>query len=286
MDQSPSPEPEEKAANADQTPDAQPVPDEVAALEQEEAEQSPSKSQGYGLPSSTGEPLQSNSAPQGSATTLFATPVMASSTAANMSNVGHAEPALAGDANLPLQNTAASALLGATGSEAAVAAQLALIMSMFQDMGEKIQTQGQQTQLLATQMAALSGTMTPQSAAGGLGASYGTPLPSESSPSPATGPMSSNPAIGFQDPPTDPSLATFSPPSAPAPVNTYLDAASAGAATQRRLATSIPHSKSKDAVQKLYEFRQAFIPAPEATTNLSLLESYESSGSNVCQIRL
>ena len=45
MDQSPSPEPEEKAANADQTPDAQPVPDEVAASEQEEAEQSPSKSQ-------------------------------------------------------------------------------------------------------------------------------------------------------------------------------------------------------------------------------------------------
>ena len=45
MDQSPSPEPEEKAANADQTPDAQPVPDEVAALEQEEAEQSPSKDQ-------------------------------------------------------------------------------------------------------------------------------------------------------------------------------------------------------------------------------------------------
>ena len=45
MDQSPSPEPEEKAANADQTPDAQPVPDEVAASEQEEAEQSPSKDQ-------------------------------------------------------------------------------------------------------------------------------------------------------------------------------------------------------------------------------------------------
>ena len=46
MDQSPSPEPEEKAANADQTPDAQPVPDEVAASEHEEAEQSPSKDQG------------------------------------------------------------------------------------------------------------------------------------------------------------------------------------------------------------------------------------------------
>ena len=45
MDQSPSPEPEEKAANADQTPDAQPVPDEVAASEQEEAEQSPFKDQ-------------------------------------------------------------------------------------------------------------------------------------------------------------------------------------------------------------------------------------------------
>ena len=113
MDQSPSPEPEEKAANADQTPDAQPVPDEVAASEQEEAEQSPFKDQGYGLPSSTGGPLQSNSAPPGSTTTLFATPVMASSNAATMSNVGHAEPALAGDANLPSQNTAASATLGA-----------------------------------------------------------------------------------------------------------------------------------------------------------------------------
>ena len=45
MDQSPSPEPEEKAANADQTPDAQPVPDEVAASEHEEAEQSPYKDQ-------------------------------------------------------------------------------------------------------------------------------------------------------------------------------------------------------------------------------------------------
>ena len=45
MDQSPSPEPEEKAANADQTPDAQPVPDEVAASEHEEAELSPSKDQ-------------------------------------------------------------------------------------------------------------------------------------------------------------------------------------------------------------------------------------------------
>ena len=45
MDQSPSPEPEEKAANADQTPDAQPVPDEVAALEHEEAEQSPNEDQ-------------------------------------------------------------------------------------------------------------------------------------------------------------------------------------------------------------------------------------------------
>ena len=45
MDQSPSPEPEEKAANADQTPDAQPVPDEVAASEHEEAEQSPYEDQ-------------------------------------------------------------------------------------------------------------------------------------------------------------------------------------------------------------------------------------------------
>ena len=47
MDQSPSPEPEEKAANADQTPDAQPVPDEVVASEHEEAEQSPYKDQGF-----------------------------------------------------------------------------------------------------------------------------------------------------------------------------------------------------------------------------------------------
>ena len=45
MDQSLSPKPEEKAANADQTPDAQPVPDEVAASEHEEAEQSPYEDQ-------------------------------------------------------------------------------------------------------------------------------------------------------------------------------------------------------------------------------------------------
>ena len=45
MDQSPSPESEEKAANADQTPDAQPVPDEVVASEHKEAELSPSKDQ-------------------------------------------------------------------------------------------------------------------------------------------------------------------------------------------------------------------------------------------------
>ena len=45
MDQSLSPKPEEKAANADQTPDAQPVPDEVAASEHEEAEQSPFEDQ-------------------------------------------------------------------------------------------------------------------------------------------------------------------------------------------------------------------------------------------------
>ena len=49
MDQSLSPEPEEKAVNADQTPDAQPVPDEVAALEHEEAEQSPYEDLGYGF---------------------------------------------------------------------------------------------------------------------------------------------------------------------------------------------------------------------------------------------
>ena len=46
MDQSLSPKPEEKAATADQTPDAQPVPDEVAASEHEEAEQSPFEDQG------------------------------------------------------------------------------------------------------------------------------------------------------------------------------------------------------------------------------------------------